>query len=48
MSSDKYDYISKLFTIGRTYVDKTEFIFRFTNDIFIKVMQQLVYISYQK
>ena len=35
MSSDKYDYIFKIFTFGATYVDKTEFILRFTNDSYI-------------
>ena len=35
MSSDKYDYIFKIYTFGGTYVDKTEFILRFTNDLYI-------------
>ena len=35
MSSDKYDYIFKIYTFGGTYVDKTEFILKFTNDSYI-------------
>ena len=48
MSSDKYDYVFKILTMGDNGIDKTEFILRFTNDSYFHKIYEPTGISLEQ